>query len=80
MGNSSKEASKAPKKRIGEPPPVDKLVKPAICIGLAMLVYQFIKGINTEVGTNVALKLSIVLPAIRCRQARVRDQSRRSHL
>lgn len=31
------------------PPPIDKLLKPAIGIGLALLAYQFIKGINQEV-------------------------------
>jgi hypothetical protein len=33
------------------PPPIDKLLKPAIGIGLALLAYQFIKGINQEVCT-----------------------------
>jgi hypothetical protein len=32
-----------------EPPPVDKLIKPAIVVGLAMLAYQFLKGISSEV-------------------------------
>lgn len=31
------------------PPPIDKLIKPAIGIGLALLAYQFFKGINSEV-------------------------------
>ena len=31
------------------PPPVEKLIKPAIGIGLALLAYQFIKGIRSEV-------------------------------
>jgi hypothetical protein len=38
-----------------EPPPVDKLIMPAIVIGLAMLAYQFIKGISSEVrGREIA--------------------------
>jgi len=31
------------------PPPIDKLIKPAIGIGLALLAYQFLNGINSEV-------------------------------
>jgi multisubunit Na+/H+ antiporter MnhC subunit len=37
------------KRRTLEPPPVDRLILPAIVIGLAMLAYQFIKGITSEV-------------------------------
>jgi len=40
---------KPPKVKKGEPPAVDKLIKPAIGIGLALLAYQFIKGLQTEV-------------------------------
>ena len=32
------------------PPPVDRLIKPALGIGLALLGYQFFKGIQSEVG------------------------------
>ena len=43
-----------PKKTGGKgkerPPPVDKLILPAIGIGLALLAYQFFKGIKAEVG------------------------------
>ena len=31
------------------PPEVDKLLKPAIAVALAMMLYQFFKGINSEV-------------------------------
>jgi len=31
------------------PPEVEKLLKPAIAVALAMIVYQFFKGINSEV-------------------------------
>ena len=31
------------------PPPIDKLLLPAIGIGLALLLFQFFKGINSEV-------------------------------
>lgn len=46
----------AVKKKVGKgakgkerPPPVDKLIIPAIGIGLAILAFQFLKGIKTEV-------------------------------
>jgi hypothetical protein len=41
-----------PKKKNGQPPPVDKLIKPAIAIALAMVVYQFIRGIGAEVSSG----------------------------
>ena len=31
------------------PPPVDRLIVPAIGIGLALLAYQFLAGIKSEV-------------------------------
>lgn len=40
---------KQKKKKNGQPPPIDKLMKPAIAVGLAMLAYQFIKGMGSEV-------------------------------
>ena len=43
----------AAKKKSGKgnerPPEVDKLIKPAIAVSLAMMLYQFFKGINSEV-------------------------------
>jgi len=42
-------APKSKKKKKGQPPPIDLLVKPAIGVGLALLAYQFIKGLNSEV-------------------------------
>ena len=43
----------APKTKGGKgkerPPPVDKLILPAIGIGLAILTYQFFQGIRAEV-------------------------------
>jgi hypothetical protein len=43
-------ANKPPKKaKNGTPPPIDKLLKPAIVVALAMLAYQFMKGISGEV-------------------------------
>lgn len=38
----------------GKPPPIDKLIKPAIGIGLALLAWQFIKGLNSEVSCTCA--------------------------
>ena len=31
------------------PPPIDKLIKPAVGLALALLAYQFFKGISSEV-------------------------------
>lgn len=42
-------APKAAKTKKGQPPPVDKLIKPAIGVGLALLAYQFFKGLTGEV-------------------------------
>jgi hypothetical protein len=41
----------APKRTTGKekPPPVDRLILPAIGIGLALLAYQFFSGIKNEV-------------------------------
>ncbi len=41
----------AAKKKNGteKPPPVDRLILPAIGIGLALLAYQFFSGIKNEV-------------------------------
>jgi hypothetical protein len=41
----------ATKKKSGKekPPPVDKLILPAIGVGLALLAYQFFSGIKNEV-------------------------------
>lgn len=37
------------KKKNGQPPPVDKLIKPAIGIAIALVAYQFVRGIGAEV-------------------------------
>jgi len=37
------------KQKTGEPPPVDKLIRPAIGIGLALLAWQFMKGLGSEI-------------------------------
>lgn len=44
-------APKVKKPKNGTPPPIDKLVLPAIGIGLALLAYQFIKGMTADVST-----------------------------
>ncbi|EEC46152.1 predicted protein [Phaeodactylum tricornutum CCAP 1055/1] len=57
-------APKPLKKKNGRPPPIDKLMKPAIGIGLALLAYQFFKGIGAEiprVNTEDELELREVL-------------------
>jgi hypothetical protein len=41
--------TKPTKVKTGSPPPVDKLLKPAVGIALALLAYQFFKGISGEV-------------------------------
>jgi len=51
MGKTTNKGGPSKPKK-GQPPPVDKLIKPAIGIGLAMLVYQFIKGLNSEVSVD----------------------------
>ena len=44
-----------PKKvKKGTPPPIDKLLKPAIGVALALVAYQFIRGL----GSGVSLCLS----------------------
>lgn len=42
---------KQPKKKNGVPPAIDKLLKPAVGIALALLAYQFFQGLNSEVRT-----------------------------
>jgi hypothetical protein len=42
----------AVKKKNGAPPAVDKLLKPAIGVAMALLAYQFFKGINGEVSNK----------------------------
>jgi hypothetical protein len=49
MAKDGPAAASTKKRKTLEPPPVDRLVMPAIVIGLAMLAYQFIKGITSEV-------------------------------
>jgi hypothetical protein len=52
-------APKVKKVKNGTPPPIDKLLKPAIGIALALVGYQFLKGINSGVSqSQCALKFS----------------------
>lgn len=37
------------KQKKGQPPPVDKLLKPAIGVALALIGYQFIRGLGSGV-------------------------------
>ena len=39
---------------VGTPPPVDKLIKPAIGVALAIVAYQFLQGISSEVSQLAA--------------------------
>ena len=42
-------AKKEKKEKKGRPPPIDKLMMPAIVVGAAMLAYQFLKGMTSDV-------------------------------
>jgi len=42
-------APRQAKPKKGRPPPVDKLLLPAIGVAFALLVYQFMKGLGAEV-------------------------------
>lgn len=42
----------------GQPPPVDKLMKPAIGVALAIVGYQFFRGLGADV--------SVFLPVSQC--------------
>lgn len=46
-------APRPPKVKKGSPPPIDKLLVPAIVVGVAMLAYQFFKGLSAEVSNAV---------------------------
>ncbi|GAX12684.1 hypothetical protein FisN_15Hh160 [Fistulifera solaris] len=51
---------KVKKPKNGTPPPIDKLIIPAIGIGLALLAYQFIKGMTADlVRVNVHDELEL---------------------
>jgi hypothetical protein len=55
--NSSSKLSaeeKVKKKLKGKPPPVDKLLKPAIVCAIAVVAYQFFAGIKAEVSVPAA--------------------------
>ncbi|GKY91887.1 hypothetical protein MPSEU_000160300 [Mayamaea pseudoterrestris] len=47
--SNSTMTAKPPKTKNGTPPPVDKLLMPAVGIALALLAYQFFKGISGEI-------------------------------
>jgi hypothetical protein len=52
--------AKVPKKQNAKPPAMDKLLKPAIGVALAMMAYYFMKGVTSEitrVDVNDALAL-----------------------
>ncbi|KAL7577702.1 hypothetical protein ACA910_015210 [Epithemia clementina (nom. ined.)] len=46
--------AKKPKVKNGEPPPIDKLLKPAIGVALALVAYQFIRGLGGIKRVNIA--------------------------
>lgn len=54
---------KPTKSKQGQPPPIDKLIKPAIAVGLALLAYQFFKGLNTEVSCLGHLDVTLRRPS-----------------
>ena len=37
-----------------KPPPLDQYIKPIVALGIAMLAYQFFKGVNSEVSRSAA--------------------------
>ena len=51
-----KEKKKHPSRQ--KPPQIDKLMMPAIGVGLALLAYNFMKGINSEVRGWLALAVT----------------------
>ena len=55
MGSANKKPQSKEKK--GRPPPVDKLLKPAIGVAIALLAYQFLKGLGSEVRYIILLAL-----------------------
>jgi len=62
---------KLAKVKKGQPPPIDKLIKPAIGIGLALLAYQFFKGLGKEVrqlSTLIFRSIASVLLLVSCNQ------------
>ena len=42
----------AKKKQTEKPPALDKLLKPALGVALAVLAYYFMKGLDAEVSTT----------------------------
>ena len=49
-------APKQKKAKKGKPPPIDKLLVPAIVVGAAMLAYQFLKGMTTDVSIMATMR------------------------
>jgi hypothetical protein len=45
------------KSKTEKPPPIDKLLIPAIGVVLAFVAYYFMKGISTEVSISLVLPL-----------------------
>ena len=43
-----------------KPPAIDEWIKPAIALGVALLAYQFFKGLNSEVSHPSVLFESIL--------------------
>lgn len=53
--------TKKPKKvKKGTPPPVDKLLKPAIGVALALVAYQFFRGLGSGVSFCISLYMDYV--------------------
>jgi hypothetical protein len=48
-------APKPKKEKKGKPPPIDKLIIPAIVVGAALLAYQFLQGITADVSKTIPL-------------------------
>jgi hypothetical protein len=55
-----------PKRKTERAPPIDKLLKPAIGVGLALLVYQFFKGLDAEVCGRAVYSVQCTVYSVQC--------------
>jgi hypothetical protein len=50
MGKNKDDKPKHPSRQ--KPPPIDQWIKPIVAAGVALLAYQFFKGLNSEVSVE----------------------------
>ena len=60
MGKNGDKKSKHPSRQ--KPPAIDEWIKPAIALGIALLAYQFFKGLNSEVSSYHSVFKFFLLP------------------